>query len=261
MASSIPTVSVSKNQLWAGRILSALPILFLLMDGGMKLAKPKFVVDATVQLGYAESVVVGLGIVLTICTILYAIPRTSVLGAILLTGYLGGAVATHVRLGNPWFSHILFPVYLGILIWGGLYLRDARLRSLISSIAQITSESKKMIWAGRILSALPVLLLLFSGFMKVTKRPEVIEGFAKFGYQERVIVGIGVLEIACTILYLIPRTSVLGAILVAGYMGGAAATHLRLGEPVILQVLLGVLAWGGLYLRDARLRALIPVKS
>ncbi|HQR36591.1 MAG TPA: DoxX family protein [Blastocatellia bacterium] len=118
-----------------------------------------------------------------------------------------------------------------------------------------------MIWAGRILSALPVLLLLFSGLMKVTKRPEVIEGFAKFGYQERVIVGIGVLEIACTILYLIPRTSVLGAILVAGYMGGAAATHLRLGEPVILQVLLAVLAWGGLYLRDARLRALIPVKS
>jgi len=261
MASNIPTASVSKNQLLAGRILSALPILFLLMDGGMKLAKPKFVVDATVQLGYAESVVVGLGIVLTICTILYAIPRTSVLGAILLTGYLGGAVATHVRLGNPWFSHILFPVYLGILIWGGLYLRDARLRSLISSIAQITSESKKMIWAGRILSALPVLLLLFSGLMKVTKRPEVIEGFAKFGYQERVIVGIGVLEIACTILYLIPRTSVLGAILVAGYMGGAAATHLRLGEPVILQVLLAVLAWGGLYLRDARLRALIPVKS
>jgi hypothetical protein len=123
--------AVSKKMLWAGRIISALPVLFLLMDAVMKLIKPAVVVDATVKLGYPETVIVSLGIVLLVCTLLYAFPRTSVLGAILLTGYLGGAVATHVRVGDPPFTHVLFPVYLGVLIWVGLYLRDERLRTLI----------------------------------------------------------------------------------------------------------------------------------
>ena len=122
---------ISKKQVWAGRIISAVPILFLLVDGIMKLVKPPIVVSGTVELGYTDSVIVPLGILLTACTLLYAIPRTSVLGAILLTGYLGGAVATQVRVGNPVFTHILFPVYLGVLIWLGLYLRDERLRSLV----------------------------------------------------------------------------------------------------------------------------------
>jgi hypothetical protein len=116
--------------LWTGRILSAIPSLFLLFDGAMKLVKPAFVVDATVRLGYPESVILGLGIVLLACTVVYLIPRTSVLGAILLTGYLGGAVATHVRHGDDLFS-VLFPVLFGALLWGGLYLRDARLRALL----------------------------------------------------------------------------------------------------------------------------------
>jgi hypothetical protein len=124
------TASISKKMLWAGRIISTLATLFLLMDGVMKLFKPKFVVDATVQLGYPESVIVGLGIVLTACTILYVIPRTSVLGAILLTGYLGGAVATHVRVEAGAFT-VLFPVIIGGLVWGGLVLRDGQLRRLI----------------------------------------------------------------------------------------------------------------------------------
>jgi DoxX-like family len=111
--------------------MSALPVLFLLMDGVMKLVKPEPVLRATVQLGYPESVIFGLGIVLLVCVVLYVIPRTAVLGAILLTGYLGGAVATHVRVGDPLFSHILFPVYVAILVWGGLYLREERLRALI----------------------------------------------------------------------------------------------------------------------------------
>jgi DoxX-like protein len=122
---------VSKKMLWAGRIMSGLPALFLLMDGVMKLVKPEPVVKATVQLGYPESTIVGLGIVLLVCVTLYLIPRTSVLGAILLTGYLGGAVATHVRVGDPLFTHILFPVFFGALLWGGLYLRDPILRTLI----------------------------------------------------------------------------------------------------------------------------------
>jgi hypothetical protein len=124
------TAPVSKKGLWAGRIISALPALFLLLDGIMKLVKPAPVVEATVRLGYPESVILGLGIVLIACTVLYVIPKTSILGAILLTGYLGGAVATHVRVGEGPFP-VLFPVILGVLIWLGLYLRDERLRSLI----------------------------------------------------------------------------------------------------------------------------------
>lgn len=129
--SATQMAAVSKGRLWAGRIMSALPALFLLMDGVMKLVKPEFVVKATVQLGYPESVIFGLGIVVLVCVILYVVPRTAVLGAILLTGYLGGAVATHVRVSDPLFSHALFPVYVATLLWGGLYLREERLRALI----------------------------------------------------------------------------------------------------------------------------------
>jgi hypothetical protein len=121
----------SKRRLWTGRIMSALPALFLLVDAVGKLVKPAPVVEGTVQLGYPESVLLGLGIVLLTCTVLYVIPQTAILGAILLTGYLGGAVATHVRVGSPLFTHILFPVYVALLVWGGLYLRDERLRALI----------------------------------------------------------------------------------------------------------------------------------
>lgn len=122
--------SISKSSLWAGRIVSVLAALFLLLDGVMKLFKPAFVVEATVKLGYSESVIVPLGAILVICTILYLIPATTILGAILLTGYLGGAVATHVRVNEGWFP-IIFAVVFGILIWLGLYLRDVRLRSLV----------------------------------------------------------------------------------------------------------------------------------
>jgi hypothetical protein len=129
------TDSSSNKLKWMGRILGGLPALFLLFDAIMKLVKPAPVVEATVELGYPESVIVGLGIVLFICTILYLIPRTAMLGAILLTGYLGGAVATHVRVGAGLFP-ILFPVVFGALLWGGLCLRDRRLRALIPLQAQ-----------------------------------------------------------------------------------------------------------------------------
>ncbi|HET6327617.1 MAG TPA: DoxX family protein [Planctomycetaceae bacterium] len=122
--------SLSSTRLWAGRILSGLPALFLLVDGGMKLFKPPFVVEATTQLGYPESVIVVLGCVLVASTVLYLIPRTPVLGAILLTGYLGGAVATHVRVSAPVFND-LFPVVFGALLWGGLWLRERRVQDLL----------------------------------------------------------------------------------------------------------------------------------
>jgi hypothetical protein len=116
---------------WAGIIVSALPVLFLLMDAVGKLLKPEPVVSGTLELGYSENVIVPLGITLLISVILYAVPVTSVLGAILLTGYLGGAVATHVRVGNPLATHVLFPIYIGVLLWLGLYLRDMRIRELL----------------------------------------------------------------------------------------------------------------------------------
>jgi len=119
-----------KNKRWLGLIIGGLPALFLLMDGIMKLIRPRPVVDATVRLGYPETVILGLGIVLLAATILYLIPPTSVLGAILLTGYLGGAVATHVRVGEGAFP-ILFPVVIGAMLWLGLYFRDDRLRALV----------------------------------------------------------------------------------------------------------------------------------
>ena len=121
---------VSNGRLWGGRIMSWLPALFLLIDGVMKLFKPAIVVEATVKLGYPENTILPIGIVLTVCTILYLIPRTAVLGAILLTGYLGGAVATHVRVGEGLFP-VSFPIIFGVLLWGGLYLRNTRLCSLI----------------------------------------------------------------------------------------------------------------------------------
>jgi len=122
--------TISNKRLWASRIMSGLPALFLLVDGGMKLFKPPVVVEATVQLGYPESAIVGIGVVLLICTILYLIPRTAILGAILLTGYLGGAVATQVRVSAVLFN-IIFPVVVGALLWGGLWLRDRELHDLL----------------------------------------------------------------------------------------------------------------------------------
>jgi hypothetical protein len=112
-------------------VLTAISILFLTFDGAGKVMNVAPVREAMAQLGYPADVGVGIGIVLLACVALYAIPRTAVLGAILLTGYLGGAVATHVRIGNPLFSHTLFPIYIAAMVWGGLYLRDARLRALI----------------------------------------------------------------------------------------------------------------------------------
>ena len=130
--SNVQTAPVSKGSLWAGRVMSALAALFLFMDGGMKLFKPPIVVQATVQLGYPESTIVGIGIALLASTLLYVIPRTSLFGAILLTGYLGGAVASNVRVATPLFN-ILFPVVFAALVWGGLWLRDRRLRQLLKN--------------------------------------------------------------------------------------------------------------------------------
>lgn len=134
MPSNAQAGPVSKKRLWTGRVISGLVVLFLLFDGSIKVMKIAPVLQAFARLGYPESLAVGLGILLLACTVVYAIPRTSALGAILLTAYLGGATATHVRAGEPFY----FPVVFGVLVWAGLFLREDRLRALIplrSSIA------------------------------------------------------------------------------------------------------------------------------
>jgi DoxX-like family len=127
------TVPVSKPASLLGRILSGLVIVFLLFDGAIKLVPWPVVTETMDNMGYgsSESLARSLGIITIVCTVLYSIPPTSILGAILVTGYLGGAIASHVRIGSPLFSHTLFGVYLGLMLWGGLWLRDPNLRSLI----------------------------------------------------------------------------------------------------------------------------------
>ena len=126
---------------------------------------------------------------------------------------------------------------------------------------QPVSISKKALWIGWIMTALPAVLLIFSAVMKFMKPAPVLEGFTKMGIPENLIIPLGIVEAVCTILYLIPRTSVLGAILLTGYLGGAICTTLRVGDAFIATVIIGVVIWGGLFLRDPRLRALIPLRS
>jgi hypothetical protein len=128
-ASSIAT---SRSALITGRVLSGIAVLFLTMDAAMKLFQVAPAVEGTVELGYQPNVLIWLGVLQAACLILYLIPRTAVFGAVLWTGYLGGAIATHVRIENPLFTHILFPIYVAMFLWGGLYLRDWRVRAMIS---------------------------------------------------------------------------------------------------------------------------------
>jgi hypothetical protein len=127
------TAPISRKGLWAGRIISGLVVAFLAFDVVLKFVTPAPapVVEAFTHVGWPLNLAPVLGMILLVSTVLYVIPKTSILGAILLTGYLGGAVSTHLRAGDPLFSHVLFPTYLGVLLWGGLYLREDRLRALI----------------------------------------------------------------------------------------------------------------------------------
>jgi hypothetical protein len=121
---------VTNRQRWAGRVVSALPILFLLLDGIMKLFKPSFVVEATTQLGFPESTIIGIGAILLLSVLLHLLPRTSFLGALLLTAYLGGAVASKVRIGAPLFD-LAFALIIAALLWGGFWLRDGSVRQIL----------------------------------------------------------------------------------------------------------------------------------
>ena len=129
----------------------------------------------------------------------------------------------------------------------------------MSTETAATVVSKKALWAGRIISALPVLMLLFSGVMKLLKPAPVVEEFSRLGYPERLAIVLGIIELGCTVVYVIPQTAVLGAILVTAYLGGATATHVRIGDPFFFPIIVGILVWLGLYFRDPRLRPLMPL--
>ena len=129
-----------------------------------------------------------------------------------------------------------------------------------TAAASLSSPPSWKLWTGRVLSAFPALAMLPSAAMKLSHAPKFIEAWTgKFGFPESAATGVGILELTCLALYLVPRTRVLGGILVAAYLGGAVATHVRAGDPFIVPVLLGILAWGGLYLRDERLQELLPL--
>lgn len=133
MPVSIEPVALSKTHLWTGRVLTTIVVLFLVVDIVFKFIRPipPQVMQSMSQLGFQPNILTIIGILLLACTLLYVLPATSVLGAVLLTGYLGGAVSVHVRVGNPLFGYILFPVYIGILLWAGLCLREPRLLALL----------------------------------------------------------------------------------------------------------------------------------
>ncbi len=131
----------------------------------------------------------------------------------------------------------------------------------MQSATEVGAVSNTSLWAGRILSALPVLLFAFTGMFSLLKPAAVQQGSVHYGYPDGVLLRIVIVELACAIIYAIPRTSVLGAILMTGYLGGATATHVRVGEPFFVPIVVGIVVWLGIYLRDKRLRALIPLRS
>lgn len=263
MTVEIQTDSPSKSRLYAGYTFTALSILFLLMDASFKFSTAPQVVQAQAQLEFPMRLTPAIGVVAILCTLLYAVPATAVLGALLLTGYLGGAIALHLRVDNPLFTHMLFPVYVALFIWGGIWLRDRSLREVFpfTSRSETARPSKRSVVTGYVLTALSALLILLTAVVKFTYVPKA--GSPPPMFPQHHIHHLGYIEIVCTALYLFPATSFLGAVLITAYMGGATAVNLRSGEavlPSLVPILFSVLAWAGLWLRDARLRALFPVR-
>lgn len=253
----------SKARLYTGYTLTALAILFFLMDASMKFTTNPQVIAAQTQLGFPMSLTPGIGVLAIVCTVLYAIPATSVLGALLLTGYLGGAIALQLRVDNPLFTHTLFPIYIALFIWGGIWLRNRALLEVfpITHASAAPEPSKKLRWTGYILTALGALLILFTAVMKFVYIPKPGDPVL---FPPHHIHHLAYIEILCTLLYLIPGTSFLGCVLLTAYLGGATAINLRSGESIgasLIPAFIGVFLWAGLWVRDARLRGLFPLRS
>lgn len=254
----------------AGIALSVLAILFLAMDAGGKLIAPALMIANTPPLGIPADIGFyrTIGAVLALATLLYAWPRTAVLGAVLITGFLGGAIAMNVRVAMPLFGNTLFGVYLGLAVWGGLWLRSAAVRQLLPVVRSPAEVRSKL--GGRIGIGLMVLFSLFmamSIYFSLTVPPMAVAGSVHMGWPTDPAVSrmLGVLMLIGLALYLYPRTAVLGAVILTGYLGGAIAAHARIGDPLLSDTLfglyLGMAAWAGLWLRSSALRALMPLRN
>jgi uncharacterized membrane protein YphA (DoxX/SURF4 family) len=256
------TAPISKKRIRAGRIVSALPVLFLLFDAIMKFMNVAPVVEAQSQLGIPANLTFSIGILELLCVLFYVIPRTSFIGAILLTGYLGGATAIQLRVANPLLTHILFPTYVGALLWGGLYLRDSRLRQLISfrSVTAGRGATQATNYALWIVQGLLSLVFLFAGGTKLVLPMDVLTSMAS--PNQIVLPGwflrfIGLSEVLGAIGLILPRLlrtrPVLTPLAAAGLviiMIGATSITLASGEivpafiPMVVGVLSGFVAYG-----------------
>jgi len=253
----------SRARTYTAYTLTALFTLFMAFDAIVKFSHADAVVQANNDLGFPLHLVPAIGVLALVLLALYLIPAISVLGAVLFTGYLGGAIALHLRVDHPLFSYTLFPIYIALFLWGGLWLRDAQLRELfpITSPAPTQTTSKKLLWTGYILTALGALLILFTAVMKFIYVPPA--GSPPPAFPLHHIHHLAYIEILCIAVYLFPRTSILGAVLLTGYLGGATCINLRAGESLgvsLVPAFIGVILWAGLWLRDSRLRSLIPVR-
>jgi len=252
---------------WTGYALTGVFTLFMLFDIAIKLIRLPIVEQTMAQLGYPPGLGFPIGVAEAIFLILYLVPRTSMLGAVLFTATFGGAMVSHIRLNAPLFTHILFGAYLGLFLWGGLWLRDPMLRTLLpwkSSMVRdgdLAAPSRWLYWACT---------LFFVGFIiadtivKLIHWQVVEDIMAHLGFGPEIGVLISIMETIFLVLYLIPRTSVLGAVLFMGMLGGVVAGHVRVGDPLITHelagVYLGIAMWLRLWLRDPLLRTLFPVR-
>lgn len=254
----------SKTALYTGYVLTTLFTLFMLMDAAVKFTHAAPVIDANNQLGFPLRLLPAIGVLAFILLALYLIPRTAVLGAVLFTGYFGGAIALHLRVDHPLFSYTLFPIYIALFLWGGLWLRDANLRELfpVTHPPAQSPSSKKTLWTGYVLTALGAVLILFTAVMKFIYVPPA--GSPPPNFPLHHIHHLAYIEILCTILYLIPRTSFTGTVLLTAYLGGATCINLRDGQSLAVAVVpafFAVILWAGIWLRDRRLHRLLPLRT
>jgi hypothetical protein len=256
--------SPSKGRLYTGYTLTVLAILFMLMDAAMKFTHAAPVIEANRQLEIPLGLTPAIGVIALVCLALYAIPSTSVLGAILFTGYLGGAIAVHARVGNPIFTHTLFPIYVAFFIWGGLWFRDRTLRELFPLVhdTSTSASSKWALYTGYTITVIAALLVLLSAVMKFVYTPPA--GAPPPAFPMEHIHTLAYIEFVLVALYLIPRTAFFGAVFLGGYLGGATMISLRSGESVggsIVPAIIAVTLWVGYWLRNARVRSLIPLRN
>ena len=253
----------SKATLNTGYALTTLFTLFMAFDAAVKFTHAAPVIAANNELGFPLALVPTIGILALVLLALYLIPATSVLGAVLFTGYLGGAIALHLRIDHPLFSYTLFPIYIALFLWGGIWLRDASLRQLlpITETPFTPPSSKAQLRTGYVLSGIGALLIVFTAVMKFVYVPP---AGAPELFPKHHIHHLGYIELICIALYLIPRTSVLGSVLLTAYLGGATCINLRSGDSLgtsLVPVFISVILWAGLWLRDTRLRALLPLRT